>query len=96
MSGKEEGVTKEEIGVLRSGKIFQYSRKRTVDDREGQHNEVEESDTDIVLQIEGILCIERKEKEQDLQIIPTEGYLLRPISLTQVKPTMNPRPHVHL
>jgi len=35
MSGKEEGVTKEEIGVVRSGKIFQYSRKRTVADREG-------------------------------------------------------------
>jgi len=38
-----------------------------------------------VLQIEGISCIERKEKEQDLHIIPIEGDLLHPISPTQVK-----------
>jgi hypothetical protein len=56
MSRKEEGVMKEEIGVLCSGKIFWYSRKRIVVDREGKHNEFEERDTGVVLQIEGIPC----------------------------------------
>ena len=49
MSRKEEGVTKEEIGVLRSGKIFRHSKKRNVVDREGKHNEIEERDTSTVL-----------------------------------------------
>jgi hypothetical protein len=54
MSREEECVTEEEIGVLRSGKIFWYSRKRTVAEREEKHSEVEERDTGVVLQIEGI------------------------------------------
>jgi hypothetical protein len=49
-------VTKEEIGVLRSGKIFQYSRKRIVVDREGKHNKVEEREINVVLQIKGLPC----------------------------------------
>jgi hypothetical protein len=32
-----------------------------VDDREEKHNEVEERDTGVVLQIKGIPCIEGKE-----------------------------------
>jgi hypothetical protein len=66
MSRKEEGATKEEIGVLRSGKIFRYSRKRNVVDREGKHNEFE--DTDVVLQIKGISCTEIKEEEKYQQL----------------------------
>jgi hypothetical protein len=53
MSRKEEGAMKEEIGVLHSGKIFRYSRKRNMVDREGKHNDFE--DRDVVLQIKGIL-----------------------------------------
>jgi hypothetical protein len=49
MSGKEEGVTEEEIGVLHSGKILWYNGKMIVADRKGKHNEFEERDTGVVL-----------------------------------------------
>jgi hypothetical protein len=42
MIREEEGTIEEEIGVLRSGKIFWYSKKRNLDDIEGNHSEVEE------------------------------------------------------
>jgi hypothetical protein len=56
MLREEECATEEEIGVLHSGKIFWYSRKRIVADREEKHSEVEERDIGVVLQIEGIPC----------------------------------------
>jgi hypothetical protein len=34
-------VTKEDIGVFCNGKMFWYSRKRTVAEREEKHSEVE-------------------------------------------------------
>jgi hypothetical protein len=49
MSREEECAIEEEIGVLRSGKEFWYYRKRTVDDREEKHSEVEERDIGVLL-----------------------------------------------
>jgi hypothetical protein len=46
---EEECAIEEEIRVLRSGKLFRYSRKRIVVDKEEQYNEVEERDTSVVL-----------------------------------------------
>ena len=62
MSREEECATKEDIGVLRSGKIFRYSRKRIMANKEEKHSEVEERDIGAVLYIEGIPHIEEKEK----------------------------------
>ena len=45
----------EEIGVLCSGKIFRPNKKRTMAKREGHHNENEERDISVILQIEGSL-----------------------------------------
>jgi hypothetical protein len=83
MSGMEEGAMEEEIGVLCSRKIFWYSRKRIVADREGTHNEFE--DIDVVLQIEGISQRERKEDEKDRKLSPVEGYPLHLSSHTQAR-----------
>jgi hypothetical protein len=47
-----------------------------VDDREEKQSEVEERDTSVLLHIEGILCIE--EKEKDIHISLTEGDPLHP------------------
>jgi hypothetical protein len=51
MLREEECVTEEEIGVLHNGKRFQYNRKRIVANREEKHNEVEERDVGLILQI---------------------------------------------
>jgi hypothetical protein len=49
MLREEECVIEEDIGVLRNGKIFRYSRMRTMVERE-KHSEVEKRDTGVVLQ----------------------------------------------
>jgi hypothetical protein len=56
MLREEEGATKEEIGVLCSGKRFRLNKKRIVVDREEKHSEFEERDTGVILQI--IPCTE--------------------------------------
>jgi hypothetical protein len=93
MSREEECVIEEEIGVLHSGKIFWYSRKRIVVDREEKHSEVEERDTGVVLQIEGIPCTEEKEKY--CQLSPTEGDPLHPtqarLCVEPMTPCASPR-----
>jgi hypothetical protein len=90
---EEECVTDEEIGVLHSGKIFRHSRKRIVAEREGKHNEIEERDTGVILQIKGILHTEGKEKEKDYQLSPVEEDPLHP---TQARLCVEPTTHVHL
>jgi hypothetical protein len=52
---EEECTTYDDIGVLHSGKIFRYSRKRIVVDREEKHSEFEKRDIGVILQIKGIL-----------------------------------------
>jgi hypothetical protein len=79
----------EEIGVLHSGKIFWYSRKRIVADREEKHSEVEERDTDVVLQIKEYHAHRGKGKK-DHQLSPTEGDPLHPISPTQARLCVEP------
>jgi hypothetical protein len=73
----------EEIGVLCSG-------KRNLADREGQHSEFEERDIGSALQIGGILCIVRKEKEKDPHLSPKEGHPLHTKSPTQARPYVEP------
>jgi hypothetical protein len=93
MSREEECVMEEEIGVLHSGKIFWYNRKRTVADREEKHSEIEERDTGVVLQFKGIQCI-RKRKRM-VNSFQQEGDPLHPIPL-RLDSMSNPRPCVHL
>jgi hypothetical protein len=85
MMREEEGAKKEDIGVLCSGKRFRYSRKRTVAEREEKHSEVEERDTSVILQIEGTLHIEEKEKYRQLSLV--ENDTLHP---TQDRPCVEP------
>jgi hypothetical protein len=59
-----------------------------VADREEKHSEVEERDTSVVLQIEGILCIEEKEKDHHLS--STEGDPLHTISTTKSRICVEP------
>jgi hypothetical protein len=73
--------------VLHSGKIFWYSRKITVDDREEKHNEVEKIYTGVVLQIEGIL---RREKEKYCHLSPIEGDPLHPTQANLYVEPMTP------
>jgi hypothetical protein len=60
MLREEECVMNEEIGVLCSGKRFRPNKKRIVAEREGKHSEIEERDTGVILQIEGICAHRRK------------------------------------
>jgi hypothetical protein len=60
MSKEEECATNEEIGLLHSGKRFRPNKKMTVAKRQGQHNESEERETGVILQIEGIMGTEEK------------------------------------
>jgi hypothetical protein len=87
MLREEECAIDEEIGVLCGGKIFRHSRKRTLAEREGKYNEIEERDTGIILQIKAISC--REEKEKDLHSSSVEEYLLHPTQARLcVKPTI--------
>jgi hypothetical protein len=70
---------------LRSGKIFWYSRKRNVAEREEKHNEVEERDTSVILQIIGIPFIEEKEKYRQLSSIEED-----PLHPTQARLCIEP------
>jgi hypothetical protein len=88
MSREEQCAMKEEIGLLCSGKMFQYSRKRILADKEEKHNELEERDINVVPQIEGISCIEEKEKYR--QLIPKESNPSHPSNPTQGRLCIEP------
>jgi hypothetical protein len=94
MLREEECATDDEIGVLHSGKIFRYSRKRIVVDREEKHNEIEERDTGVILQIEGIPWTEGKYH----QLGPVEEYPLHPtqviLCIKPMIPCASPRTEV--
>jgi len=66
---EEECAVNEEIGVLCSGKIFRPNKKKTVDEREGQHSDIEERDYDAIFHIEGSIHIE---EEKICQLSPLE------------------------
>jgi hypothetical protein len=70
MLREEDSDSDREIGVLRCGKRFRYSKKEIVAEREEQHRVFEKRDPCIVLQITPYK--ERKEKEKDPQCSPTE------------------------
>jgi len=56
----EECATNKDIGVLHNGKRFRPNKKRIVAEREGTHNDIEERDNGVILQIEGILHTEEE------------------------------------
>ena len=80
----EEIFTVNEMRVLHNGKKFRYSRKRTVDDREGKHNEFEEIYASVSFLIKGLLYRERKEEVPHICLVREEP--LHPNNCTQVVP----------
>jgi hypothetical protein len=84
MLREEECVMNEEIGVLHSGKRFRLNKKRIVAEREGKHGEIEERDTRVIFQIEGV-CTKRKYMST---LFSRRGSHCRSNSAS------NPRPHV--
>jgi hypothetical protein len=57
---EEDNESERDIGLLQRGRIFRYSKKETMDEREEKKNVFEKRDPRVVLHI--TLYKERKEK----------------------------------